>query len=155
AKLKEYVESLVKRADDIRTKVVSDPRVDNMLKVTTDGRKAATDLRLVDIDEDHPGSKTNLAVENIEKVWQETADTKGTQLVFLDMGTPNGTRWSLYGDMKAKLVARGIPEQEIAFIHDANTDKQKETLFQAVRDGKVRVLFGSTEKMGMGTNVQT
>lgn len=155
AKLKEYVESLVKRAEDIREKRVSDPRVDNMLKVTTDGRKAATDLRLVDIDEDHPGSKTNLAVENIEKVWQETADTKGTQLVFLDMGTPNGTRWSLYGDMKVKLVARGIPEQEIAFIHDANTDKQKETLFQAVRDGKVRVLFGSTEKMGMGTNVQT
>lgn len=154
AKLKEYVESLVKRADDIKARVVSDPRVDNMLKVTTDGRKAATDLRLVGIDEDCPGSKTNLAIENIEKVWQDTAATKGTQLVFLDMGTPNGPRWSLYGDMKAKLVARGIPEEEIAFIHDANTDKQKETLFQAVRDGRVRVLFGSTEKMGMGTNVQ-
>lgn len=153
-KLKEYVESLVKRADDIRTKVVADPREDNMLKVTTDGRKAATDLRLVGIDEDHPGSKANLAVENIEGVWRETAASKGTQLVFLDMGTPNGTRWSLYGDMKAKLVTRGIPEEEIAFIHDANTDKQKETLFQAVRDGKVRVLFGSTEKMGVGTNVQ-
>ena len=154
AKLKEYVQSLVQRADDIRSKKVSDPRVDNMLKVTTDGRKAATDLRLVDIDEDHPGSKTNLAVENIEKVWRDTAAAKGTQLVFLDMGTPNGIRWSLYGDMKAKLVARGVPEQEIAFIHDANTDKQKEALFQAVRDGKTRILFGSTEKMGMGTNVQ-
>lgn len=154
AKLKEYVEGLVERADKIRSGQVKDPRVDNMLKVTTDGRKAATDLRLVGIDEDCPGSKTNLAVENLEKVWRETAAAKGTQLVFLDMGTPGGTRWSLYGDMKAKLVALGIPEQEIAFIHDANTDKQKEQLFQAVRDGKVRIMFGSTEKMGMGTNVQ-
>lgn len=150
-----YVEHLVERADAIRSGRVK-PNVDNMLAVTNDGRKAATDVRLVGLEEDRPGSKINLAVENIHRIWDFSQANRGTQLVFLDLSTPGpGKGWSLYEDMKAKLCGLGIPEAEIAFIHDAESDTAKEALFKATREGRVRVLFGSTSKMGVGTNVQT
>lgn len=154
AELKAYVEQLVDRAEKIRAGLVKDPRVDNMLKVTTDGRKAATDMRLIGGDNDDPGSKINLCVEKVLSIWHETRSFRGTQLVFLDMGTP-GTGWSLYEDMRSKLCAQGVPHDEVAFIHEYDTDAAKERLFKATREGKVRVLFGSTSKMGVGTNVQT
>lgn len=153
ATLKAYVETLVARAEKIRNGVVN-PKDDNMLKVTTDGRKAATDLRLCGIDVDDPGSKVNLCVENVVEIRNRTTDFKGTQLVFLDMGTPS-TSWSLYADMRHKMIEQGIPPEEIAFIHDAASDAAKEKLFKATREGKIRVVFGSTSKMGVGTNVQT
>lgn len=153
--VQDYVKALMARVDDIKERKVQ-PWEDNMLAVTTDGRKAATDIRLVGINEDDPGSKINLLVRNILAIWSETAAKKGTQLVFLDAGTPKAKgEWSLYGDIRAKLVAAGMPEGEVAFIHDANTDKAKEVLFESVRAGRVRVLLGSTAKMGTGTNVQT
>lgn len=149
-----YVQTLVERADRIRQGIVK-PNEDNMLAVTNDGRKAATDLRLVGIAEDDPGSKINLAVENIHRIWEFTAEVKGTQLVFLDLSTPNaGGGWNLYHDIKEKLVGLGIPENEVAFIHDAASDAGKESLFKATREGRIRVLLGSTSKMGVGTNVQ-
>lgn len=160
AALKKYIAKLVFRAECIRGEHGDDnrphPSDDNMLLVTTDGRKAATDLRLVGIQEDNPGSKVNLCVAKVHEIWQETADIRGTQIVFLDVGTPSpGRGWNLYDDMRAKLVARGVPLEQIAFIHDYDSDRAKEALFKSVRDGEVRILFGSTSKMGVGTNVQT
>lgn len=153
--VKDYVKALMARVDDIKAGLAK-PWEDNMLAVTTDGRKAATDIRLVGIDEDDPNSKINLLVRNIVSIWSEATAKKGTQLVFLDAGTPKAKgEWSLYADIRAKLVAAGMPEGEVAFIHDANTDKAKEALFESVRAGRVRVLLGSTAKMGTGTNVQT
>lgn len=153
--LKAYVAQLVDRAEKIRNGEIKDPRVDNMLKVTTDGRKAATDMRLVARGcEEYDGSKINLCVDNVFEIWAETAEKKGTQLVFLDMGTPGTESVDLYEDMRGKLCALGVPREEVAFIHEANTDKAKEALFAATRAGKVRVLIGSTAKMGVGTNVQ-
>lgn len=152
--VKQYVRDLMDRVDAIKAGMVK-PWEDNMLAVTTDGRKAATDIRLCNIDEDAPESKVNLLVGKIMEIWSETAAKKGTQLVFLDAGTPQGTGWSLYADIRKKLLAAGMPEGEVAFIHDANTDKAKEALFESVRAGRVRVLLGSTAKMGTGTNVQT
>lgn len=152
--LKAFVQSLVDRVEKIQAGLVR-PDQDNMLAVTNDGRKAATDMRLVG-GRDEPESKINRCVENLLNEWRETADRKGTQIVFLDMSTPGtGKYWSLYDDMRDKLIAAGVPEEEIAFIHDASTDKAKETLFAKVRAGTVRMLFGSTSKMGVGTNVQT
>lgn len=148
-----YVAELVERAEAIRAGI--DPRVDNMLKVTHDGKKAATDIRLCGFSEDDPGSKINLVVENVLEIWHSSASSRGAQLVFLDMGTPQAKGvWSLYEDIRIKLVAKGVPLDEVAFIHEHDSDKAKEKLFAAVRAGRVRVMVGSTSKMGMGTNVQ-
>jgi N12 class adenine-specific DNA methylase len=155
--LKRFVDQLVKRVEKIKGGRI-DPRDDNMLKVTTDGRKAALDLRLVLSQvRDNPDSKTNLAVEKIHQIWLDSTSVRGAQLVFCDLSTPQpGTRWfSVYDDVRTKLIDRGIPAGEIAFMQDANDDASKATLFRSVREGKVRVLLGSTLKMGEGTNVQT
>jgi N12 class adenine-specific DNA methylase len=151
--LKDYVQTLVERAQKCRNGV--DPRVDNMLKITGDGRKAALDMRMVDA-EAEPGADTKIskAVDCIYRTWQETAGKRSTQLVFCDMSTPNADRFNAYDEIRAQLIRRGIPEKEIAYIHDADTDAKKKTLFDAVNAGKVRILLGSTEKMGAGTNVQ-
>lgn len=151
--LKEIVQTLVARADRLRSGQV-DPRTDNMLLVTTDGRKAALDLRLYDPGlPDLPGSKTNRAVAEVERIWRETTAQQSTQLVFCDLSTP-GRGFSVYTDMRDKLAARGIPEADMAFIQDYDSDAAKAALFQDVRSGRVRILFGSTTKMGSGTNVQ-
>ena len=150
------VANLAERADQVRNRTV-DPSVDNLLKITSDGRKLALDQRLQnELLLDDAGSKVNACVENICSVWKESIDTKGTQLVFCDLSTPHydGT-FNVYDDMKNKLIEKGIPPEEIAYIHDANTELQKAELFAKVRKGQVRVLLGSTQKMGAGTNVQT
>ena len=155
-RLKKFVETLVKRAEKIKGGGV-DPRDDNMLKITSEGRLAALDLRLIAPGApDAPDSKVNLAVEKIHRIWQDSTPQKCAQLVFCDLSTPKqGQReFSVYDDIRAKLIARGIPEKEIAFIQDYDTDAAKDTLFKAVREGDVRVLLGSTLKMGEGTNVQ-
>jgi len=153
--LKEIVQSLVKRAEALRTGG-ADPREDNMLVITTEGRKAALDLRLHDRSlPDHPTSKVNLAVVEIERIWRETANQRSAQLVFCDLSTPTEDKgFSVYEDMRDKLVARGVPAGEIQFMQSCDSDAAKATLFQSVRQGKVRILFGSTQKMGSGTNVQ-
>ena len=152
--LKEVVESLVERAEALRTGRV-DPREDNMLLVTTDGRKAALDLRLHHSElPDHSTSKVNLAVAEVERVWRETDEKRLTQLVFCDLSVPtNGAGFSVYEDMRNKLLGRGIPDDEIAFIQDHDSDAAKLMLFRDVRAGRVRILFGSTQKMGTGVNV--
>lgn len=153
--LKNIVESLAKRAERLRSGAVN-PREDNMLLVTTDGRKAALDLRLHTPDmHDHPDSKVNRALDVIERIWRETAHNRSTQLIFCDLSTPTGRKgFSVYEDMRAKLSSRGIPEKEIAFIQDFDSDAAKAALFRDVRAGRVRILFGTTQKMGSGTNVQ-
>ena len=179
---KKMVEGLAERAEKIRNGSV-DPSVDNMLKVTSDGRKLALDQRIMNpLLGDDPGSKVNACVDNVFQIWQESTPTKGTQLIFSDLSTPKGRREpkketeketeetdgkeaetpeesamesSVYEDIRKKLIAKGVPAEEIAFIHDANTDTQKAELFAKVRSGQVRVLLGSTQKMGAGTNVQT
>lgn len=152
--LKEFVESLAKRAEALKNGRV-DPRLDNMLKITTEGRKAALDLRLMKPElPDDPQSKVNLAVENIHRIWETTKDNRLTQLVFCDLSTPQDKGFSVYRDMADKLKRLGVPETEIAFIQDYDADSAKLGLFRDVRAGKVRVLFGSTQKMGSGTNVQ-
>lgn len=155
-RLKKFVETLVKRAEKIKGGKV-DPRDDNMLKITSEGRLAALDSRLIAPGApDAPDSKVNLAVEKIHRIWQDSTPQKSAQLVFCDLSTPKqGQReFSVYDDIRAKLVARGIPEKEIAFVQNFETDAAKDTLFKAVREGDVRVLLGSTLKMGEGTNVQ-
>ncbi|MBS5138730.1 MAG: helicase [Clostridium sp.] len=152
----EMVANLAERADQVRNRTV-DPSVDNLLKITSDGRKLALDQRLQnELLPDDPDSKVNACVENICSVWKDSMDTKGTQLVFCDLSTPHydGT-FNVYDDMKNKLIEKGIPPEEIAYIHDANTELQKAELFAKVRKGQVRVLLGSTQKMGAGSNVQT
>ena len=155
--LKRFVENLVARTEDIKNGRV-DPREDNMLKITSEGRKAALDLRLmVPHLADNPDSKVNQAVANVHRIWEKTVSTKGTQMVFCDLSTPSagrGGQFNVYDDVRSKLAARGIPVGEIAFIQDYDDDAAKNTLFKAVREGKVRVLLGSTPKMGEGTNVQ-
>ena len=155
SELKEIVQTLVERAEALRTGRI-DPREDNMLLVTTDGRKAALDLRLYDETlPDHPQSKTNKAVEKIERVWRETGAQRSAQLVFCDLSVPTGGKgFSVYEDMRDKLIARGVLADEIAFIQDFESDEAKLALFQNVRAGKVRILFGSTQKMGTGANLQ-
>jgi N12 class adenine-specific DNA methylase len=152
--LKSYIQRLVKRAEALKKERV-DPSVDNMLKVTGDGRKAALDLRLVDLSEE-PDHETKLrrAIQRIFTVWQETAADRGAQLVFCDLSTPDPARWNVYDEVREQLIQLGIPEQEIAFIHDADTDAKKKLLFDAVNAGRIRILMGSTEKMGAGMNVQ-
>jgi N12 class adenine-specific DNA methylase len=152
--LKALVAGLAERAERLRKGRV-DPREDNMLKITTEGRKAALDLRLVDSDaRDNPESKANLAVHEILRIWQETKTDRLTQLVFCDLSTPKDTGFSVYDDVKAKLVIAGVPAAEIAFIQEYDSDAAKLSLFKDVRAGKVRILMGSTQKMGSGTNVQ-
>ena len=182
---KAMVQSLAERAEKIRKEKI-DPRIDNMLKITSDGRKLALDQRIMNpLLPDDPGSKVNACVDNVFRIWQESTETKGTQLIFSDLSTPKGRaepkkeeakegaegaeaegeaaateeetimEASVYEDIRKKLIAKGIPPQEIAFIHDANTEAQKAELFAKVRSGQVRVLLGSTQKMGAGTNVQT
>lgn len=182
---KAMVQSLAERAEKIRKEKI-DPRIDNMLKITSDGRKLALDQRIINpLLADDTGSKVNACVENVFKIWQESTPAKGTQLIFSDLSTPKGRaepkkeeakesaegtetegeaaateeetimEASVYEDIRKKLIAKGIPSHEIAFIHDANTEAQKAELFAKVRNGQVRVLLGSTQKMGAGTNVQT
>ena len=152
---KEMVEELGERAESVRGGQV-DPHIDNMLRITSDGRKLALDQRLQNpLLPDDPDSKVNACVKNIVQEWQASTEISGTQLVFCDLSTPKGDgSFNVYDDIKEKLIAKGIPEAEIAFIHDANTETQKAELFAKVRRGQVRVLIGSTAKMGAGTNVQ-
>lgn len=148
------VEALSERADKVRNNEV-DPTVDNMLKITNDGRKLALDQRLIDNTlDDFPESKVNVCANNVFKIWQDGIPKKTTQLIFCDLSTPSKDKFNVYDDIKNKLIDKGVPEEEIAFIHDAKTENQKAELFEKVRNGDVRVLFGSTQKMGAGTNVQ-
>lgn len=152
---KELVKDLSERAEKIRNRMV-DSSVDNMLKITNDGRKLALDQRLTnDMLEDFEHSKVATCADNIYSIWDKTSEDKSAQLVFCDLSTPhNDGKFNVYDDLKTKLIDRGIPEEEIAFIHDANTDARKQELFNKVRQGQVRVLIGSTQKMGAGTNCQ-
>jgi len=153
---KEILESLSERAELVRDKMV-EPTEDNMLKITNDGKKLALDQRLIDeMFPDDPNSKVNTCVNNIFEIWEKTKENKSTQLVFSDMSTPKGNNeFNIYDDIKKKLIARGIPEKEIAFIHSAGNEQQKDEMFAKVRSGDIRILLGSTQKMGAGTNVQT
>ncbi|MGH7976888.1 MAG: DEAD/DEAH box helicase [Limisphaerales bacterium] len=154
--LKAIVQGLVKRAEAIRNGRVH-PSKDNMLKITSEGRKAALDLRVLDAKaKDHPNSKINLAADKIFQIWNDTHEHRCAQLVFCDLSTPSKLRrqFSAYDDLKAKLVARGVPTEQIAFMQDFDSDVQKHILFKDVKSGKIRVLIGSTQKMGAGTNVQ-
>ena len=154
-----YQEALVAelsaRASRIHSGAVK-PTVDNMLKITSDGRKIGLDQRLIDpLLPDDPGSKVNACVGNVHRIWQETKTRRSAQILFCDMSTPHfDGRFNVYEDIKQKLIARGVPEKEIAFIHDAKTDLQKKALFAKVRKGQVRVILGSTPMMGSGTNIQ-
>ena len=152
---KEMVASLAERAEQVRGGGV-DSSVDNMLKITNDGRKLALDQRMLnDMLPDFEGSKINACVDNIYRIWKENADKKSAQLVFCDLSTPkNDGTFSVYNDIRKKLIERGIPESEVKFIHEADTDMKKKELFQKTRKGEVRVLLGSTQKMGAGTNVR-
>ena len=163
---KELVQTLSKRASKVHSGAV-DPKVDNMLKITSDGRKLGLDQRLIDpLLPDVPGTKVNLCVENLLKYWREGEADKLTQLVFCDVSTPSGRSshseelsddapfTNIYADIRRKLIKGGMPAEQIAFIHDADTEKRKEELFSKMRSGEVRVLIGSTAKMGAGTNVQ-
>jgi len=151
----EMVSSFADRAEQVRNGNVN-PKIDNMLKITNDGRKLALDQRLInDLLPDEPESKVNLCVENAYQVWEESTPDKSTQLIFCDLSTPktDGT-FNVYDDVREKLVAKGIPREEIAFIHEANTETKKAELFAKVRSGQVRILLGSTPKLGAGTNIQ-
>ena len=152
---KEMVASFGERAEKVRKGIVK-PDEDNMLKITNDGRKLALDQRLHDpMLPDDEQSKVNACLENIYRIWEETADQRSAQLVFCDLSTPhNDGNFNVYDDLRRKLIERGVPESEIAFIHEANTEARKAELFANVRAGKVRILLGSTAKMGAGTNVQ-
>ena len=151
----EMVAGLAKRAEKVRARVVK-PQVDNMLKITNDGRQLALDQRLIDpMLPDDPNSKVNACVDNMYRIWEEHSDTKAAQLLFCDLSTPkNDETFNVYDDMREKLIQRGIPAEQVRFIHEASTDAQKKELFAKVRSGEVRVLFGSTQKMGAGTNCQ-
>ena len=153
---KEMVASLSERAERVRNKMV-DSSVDNMLLITNDGRKLALDQRLMnDMLPDSETSKVGACAENVFDIWQRTADRSSTQMVFCDLSTPHGDgKFNVYDDLRNKLIAKGIPAEEIAYIHTANSEAQKKELFGKVRSGQVRVLIGSTQKMGAGTNVQT
>ena len=152
---KEMVSELADRAEKVRNKMV-DPSEDNMLTITNDGRKLALDQRLINpILSDDENSKVSTCAKEVFKIWEETKSIKGTQLVFCDLSTPkNDGTFNVYTDIKDKLIARGIPEKEIEFIHNADTEVKKKDLFSKVRKGDVRILLGSTPKMGAGTNVQ-
>ncbi len=152
--LKAYIKTLTERAEQLRGRRV-DPSVDNMLKITGDGRKAALDMRLVDGFSDARGdTKLGRAIERIRATWDATRSERSTQLVFCDLSTPHPGRFNVYEEVRDRLIAGGIPRHEIAFIHDADSDAAKMILFNAVNAGRVRIVIGSTEKMGAGTNVQ-
>jgi ASC-1-like (ASCH) protein len=152
---KDMVATLSEMADAVRSRDV-EPNIDNMLKITNDGRKLALDKRIINpLLPDHEESKVNACVNNVFEIWQKTADNRSTQLVFCDLSTPHNDTFNVYHDVRAKLLNMGVPQDEIAFIHDANTDTRKKELFAKVRAGSVRILLGSTAKMGAGTNVQT
>ena len=153
----EIQKGLVKQLSERATKVHArqvDPSVDNMLAITNDGRKLGLDQRVINpLLPDEPGTKVNRCVDNVFKIWEDTRADRLTQILFCDLSTP-GKGFSVYDDIRSKLIARGVPENEIAFIHNADTDAKKKELFAKVRSGQVRVLMGSTAKMGAGTNVQ-
>ena len=151
----EMVAGLAKRAEKVRARLV-EPNLDNMLKITNDGRKLALDQRMIDpMLPDDPDSKVNACIDNVYRIWEEHADTRATQLIFCDLSTPkNDGTFNVYDDIREKLIARGVLAEQIRFIHEATTDAQKKELFGKVRSGEVRVLLGSTPKMGAGTNVQ-
>ena len=151
----DMVAGLAKRAEKVRARLV-EPNIDNMLKITNDGRKLALDQRMIDpMLPDDPNSKVNACIDNMYRIWEEHADTKATQLIFCDLSTPkNDGTFNVYDDIREKLIARGVPAEQVRFIHEATTDAQKKELFGKVRSGEVRVLLGSTPKMGAGTNVQ-
>lgn len=153
--LGEYINKLAERSEQIKNGVVN-PKDDNMLLITNDGRKAALDLRMIDPNmEDYSNSKINLAVENIYRIWLENKEDKLTQLVFCDLSTPKDDgSFNVYDDIKDKLIQRGVPKDEIEFIHNAKTNPQKLKLFDDMRSGRKRILIGSTSKMGAGMNVQ-
>ena len=152
---KEILKGLSERADKVRNRAV-EPDEDNMLKITNDGKKLALDQRLINpLLPDNPDSKVNVCVKNVFSIWDKTKEDKSTQLIFSDMSTPKGDdSFNIYDDIREKLVEMGIPKEEIAFIHEANSDKQKDEMFAKVRNGEIRILMGSTQKMGAGTNVQ-
>ena len=151
---KQMVQELSNRAEMVRNKQV-DPSTDNMLKITNDGRKLALDQRLMnDMLPDDPESKVSLCANNIYRIWQEHKEEHLTQLVFCDLSTPSEDKFNIYDELKRKLQELGVPEDEVEFIHNANTDIQKKTLFSQVRNGIKRILLGSTSKMGAGTNCQ-
>ena len=151
---KALIKNLAKRAKDVRDRRV-EPHEDNMLAITTDGRKIGLDQRLINPQlPDMAGSKVNACMENIYKIWNDTKVERLTQAVFCDFSTPKKGKFNVYDDIKWKLVKKGIPENEIAFVHDYPSDLQKKELFAKVRSGQVRVVFGSTQKMGVGTNIQ-
>lgn len=150
---REILSILSNRADIVRNGLI-EPTEDNMLKITNDGKKLALDQRLIDDSlEDYSNSKVNICINNVFDIWNKTKENKSTQLIFCDMSTPSKT-FNVYDDIKSKLIERGISENEIAFIHDAKTEKEKETLFEKVRKGDIRILIGSTAKCGAGTNIQ-
>ena len=152
---KEMISDLSKRAEAVHNRLV-EPEQDNMLRITSDGRKIGLDPRLMDPEApDEAGSKVNLCVGKVLDIWKKTEQDRLTQIVFCDFSTPNPKRFNVYHDIRDKLIAAGVPAGEIAFIHDYNTDKAKDVLFARVRSGEVRVLMGSTQKLGVGTNVQT
>ena len=152
---KEMVEALSERAERVRNKMV-DSTVDNMLLITNDGRKLALDQRMMnDMLPDSETSKVSACADNVFDIWQRTTEQKSTQMVFCDLSTPHGDdKFNVYDDLRDKLIAKGIPAEEIAYIHSANTEVQKKEMFGKVRSGQIRVLIGSTQKMGAGTNVQ-
>ena len=152
---KDMVASLAERAEAIRAGGV-DARIDNMLKITNDGRKLALDQRMLnEMLPDDEGSKVNACINEVYHIWEENTDKRSTQLLFCDLSTPKGEGvFSVYTDIRKKLIERGIPESEIRFIHEADTEAKKQELFKKVRKGEVRILLGSTAKMGAGTNVQ-
>ena len=152
---KDILKGLSERADRVRQRAV-EPDEDNMLKITNDGKKLALDQRLINpLLPDNPDSKVNVCVKNVYSIWDKTKADKSTQLLFSDMSTPKGDgEFNIYDDIRNKLVALGVPKEEIAFIHEAGSDKQKEELFAKVRKSDIRILIGSTQKMGAGTNVQ-
>lgn len=151
----EMIAGLAERAEKIRAGGV-DPKVDNMLRITNDGRKLALDMRLINpLAADDPNGKVSVCAGNVFRIWEQTTGQRGTQLVFCDQSTPKGDgTFNVYDDLKQKLMAAGVPEDEIAYIHGANTEAKKKELFAKVRAGQVRILMGSTQKMGAGTNVQ-
>ena len=148
------VKELSKRAEKVHNGI--DAHIDNMLRITSDGRKLGLDQRIINpLLPDDPDSKVNACIDNVHRIWTDYADTKAAQLIFCDISTPKSDgSFNIYDDIRQKLVQRGIPVEQVRFIHEANSDVQKKELFAKVRSGQVRVLIGSTQKMRAGTNVQ-
>lgn len=149
------VKGLADRAEKVRSGKVQ-PTEDNMLRITNDGRKLALDQRLMNpLLPDDPGSKANACVDKVYEIWEKTKEQRSTQMIFCDLSTPKEDGFDVYNDVRDKLVAKGIPKEEVQFIHDADTETKKAELFGKVRNGTVRVLMGSTQKWALATNVQT